>query len=131
MPKTLPDWAWMTIGVVGLVAVALASYLLTRLVLMPLVRRAVGRTSFKWDDVLLDSKLLHETITELRDSLEQMRHQRLAAVQEALAQSANEITQLRETVSSLRDELEALQILVMDTPDGCEWRVRLQTSDAD
>ena len=59
MPETLPDWAWMTIGVVGLVAVALASYLLTRLVLMPLIRQAVGRTSFKWDDVLLDSKLLH------------------------------------------------------------------------
>ncbi|MDP6944566.1 MAG: cysteine--tRNA ligase, partial [Myxococcota bacterium] len=31
----------------------------------------------------------------------------------------------------LRDELDALQILVMDTPDGCEWRVRLQAPDAE
>ena len=32
---------------------------------------------------------------------------------------------------ALRDELAALQVLVMDTADGCEWRVRLQAPDGD
>ena len=59
MKVSLPNWAWTLILVVGLIALAIVSYMLARLILVPLMRRAVGKTSFKWDDVLLDSKLLH------------------------------------------------------------------------
>ncbi len=32
---------------------------------------------------------------------------------------------------ALRDELDVMQILVMDTVEGCEWRVRLTAPDGE
>jgi miniconductance mechanosensitive channel len=59
MMLALAAWAQTTIGVTGVIVIAVASYALVRRVVMPLLRRGIRKTSFKWDDVLLNPKLLH------------------------------------------------------------------------
>ncbi len=54
-------------------------------------------------------RLLKETITALRNELEEQVVKREHKVQEAVATANDEIQQLRQTVSALREALEALQ----------------------
>ena len=49
---------------------------------------------------------LKNTITTLRDKLEELRFERGEAVQQAVAGANSEITQLKATISALREQLE-------------------------
>ena len=49
---------------------------------------------------------LKATITALRDELEESRHEGRAGAERALAHSAAEIAQLRQTAQALRDAIE-------------------------
>jgi miniconductance mechanosensitive channel len=51
------DNSWIQLLIV--VGAAVAAYLLGRYVLIPLVHAAVARTKARWDDILLDRKVLH------------------------------------------------------------------------
>ncbi len=52
-------WPATVAVLAGALAAAVAAYIITRRVVLPFVHAAVRRTSFKWDDVLLDAPLLH------------------------------------------------------------------------
>lgn len=47
------------LGLSVVLATAVVSYLIVRFLFMPLMHRAIERTRFKWDDILLDRALLH------------------------------------------------------------------------
>ncbi len=53
----MTDNPWLQLLIV--VGAAVAAYLFGRYVLIPLVRAAVSHTRAKWDDILLDRKVLH------------------------------------------------------------------------
>ncbi len=51
---------WESIrGLTVILGLAVASYVLVRAFVMPVLRRGITKTKFKWDDVLLDPTLLH------------------------------------------------------------------------
>ncbi len=53
------DWLQATIGVTVVFTLALVSYALVRRALLPFLKKAISKSAIKWDDVLLDQKLLH------------------------------------------------------------------------
>ena len=53
----MTDSPWMQLLIV--IGAAVAAYLVGRYLLIPLVHAAVARTKAKWDDILLDRKVLH------------------------------------------------------------------------
>ena len=53
------EWMDKTTGYVAVLVLAFVSYMLVRSIFLPLLRRVARKSSFKWDDILLDARLLH------------------------------------------------------------------------
>ena len=67
----------------------------------------------KLNEAQVEIRHLYETISLLRSQLENKQFEKDAAVQKVVQTSADEIKLLKDTATSLRDELESLRLYLI------------------